>query len=298
MQHSAPENLLPAPQTFKPDHECYDTTAVSGKKFYRNVQSTPWSSKAGLVGKDVIRLVDVTRKVLDDYVLRNLSNGEFQGVVFVRSVSEAVFTTNLLRLLRQDKVDLDKVAGHLHVAAPPDKHRESFWFMEPLLSEILQTFERLAPPEQPPENDELLRAKRKLQEAGLELTPPVKRRTSELSEPSSSAKKPANQLPVQQSPAEILLVKPVEAKPSTLPTANTKEAMDKWPKAHQGQFRGQALAFKKHVAEVTGILNGAGISKPNFVAAATKYGLHAKLAARLSITNLTTFIAACHFEPA
>ena len=151
---SVPENPAAIPQSFKPDQECYDTNTVSGKKFYRNVQTTPRSSKAGLAGKDVnsTRLVDVTRKGLDDSSLRNLSNGEFQGVVFVRSVSEAVFTTNLLRLLRQDKVDLDKVAAHLHGAAPPDKHRESSRFMEPLLSEILQTFKKISPPEPSPED--------------------------------------------------------------------------------------------------------------------------------------------------
>ena len=87
--------------------------------------------------------------------------------MFVRPVSEAVFTTNLLiRLLRQDKVDLDKVAAHLHGAAPPDKHRESSRFMEPLLSEILQAFKKISPAEPSPENDELARAKRKLAAAG------------------------------------------------------------------------------------------------------------------------------------
>ena len=229
-QPSVPENPVAIPQSFKPDQECYDTNTVSGKKFYRNVQTTPWSSKAGLAGKDVnsIRLVDVTRKGLDDYSLRNLSNGEFQGVVFVmfvRSVSEAVFTTNLLRLLRQDKIDLDKVAAHLHGAAPPDKHRESSRFMEPLLSEILQTLKKISPPEPSPEdNDELVRAKRKLKAASLELSPPVKRRTSELSEPSSSARQSDHPLPVEQSPAEAILDKAVEQKPASYPTANTKAA--------------------------------------------------------------------------
>ena len=37
--------------------------------FYRNIQSTPWSSKSGLAGKDVgqLKVVDLTRKGLDDY---------------------------------------------------------------------------------------------------------------------------------------------------------------------------------------------------------------------------------------
>ena len=65
-----------------------------------------------------------------------------------------------------------------------------------------------------------------------------------------------------------------------------------------GQFRGQALAFKKYVAEVAGILHSSGIGKADFVEAATKYGLNAKLAARFSINNLATFFAACQYQAA
>ena len=54
-------------------------------------------------------------------------------MVFVRSVSEAAFASNLLRLIRQDRLDIDGSAAHLQGAAPPDKHRESARFMEPLL---------------------------------------------------------------------------------------------------------------------------------------------------------------------
>ena len=135
---------------------------VSGKKFYGNIQSTPWSSKPGLAGKDVgqLRVVDLT-KVLDDYALHNLSNGEFQSVVFVRSVSEAVFTTNLLQLIRQDRLDINGMAAHLHGAALPDKHRESALFMEPLLGEVLRTLKSIAPVAKPTEQvtEELERAK-------------------------------------------------------------------------------------------------------------------------------------------
>ena len=144
VQPSVPASSVLIPQNFHPDSTFYDT---SGKKFYRNIQSTPWSSKSGLAGKDVgqLKVVDLTRKGLDDCALRNLSNGESQSVVFVRSVSEAVFTTNLLRLIRQDRLNIDGIVTHLHGAAPPDKHREPARFMEPLLAEVLQTLKRLAP---------------------------------------------------------------------------------------------------------------------------------------------------------
>ena len=212
----------------------------SGKKFYRNIQSTPWSSKSGLPGKDVgQRVVDLTRKGLDDYALRNLRNGEFQSVVFVRAVSEAVFTTNPLQLVWQHRLDINGIAAHLHGAAPPDRHRESARFAEPLLAESLQTLKRLAPVTKPTEqvNDELGRAKRKLQAAGLELTPPAKRRQSQAADP----------VP-EQTPAQVIISKAVTDKPRSFPTATAKDAMDKWLKAHQSQFKGQAVAFKKHVS--------------------------------------------------
>ena len=135
VQPLVPASSVVIPQNFHPDSECYDTSVVSGRKFYGNIQSTSWSSKSGLAGKDVgqLKVVDLTRKGLDDYAyaLRNLSNREFQSAVFVRTVSEAVFTTNLLRLIRQDRLDIDGIAAHLHGAAPPDKHRESARFTEP-----------------------------------------------------------------------------------------------------------------------------------------------------------------------
>ena len=105
-------------------------TPVSNKKFFRNIQSTPWSTKSGLAGKDVanLRVAELTRKGLDDYSLRCLSNGEFQSIVFVKSISETVFVSNLLRHIRQERIDLDAVAAHMHGPAPPDKHKESARF--------------------------------------------------------------------------------------------------------------------------------------------------------------------------
>ena len=162
VQPSVPASTVTIPQSFHPDKECYDTSVVSAKKFYRNIQSTPWSSKSGLAGKDVgqLRVVDLTRKGLDDYALRNLSNGEFQSVAFVRSVSERFHYQPLLRLIRQDRLDIDGMAAHLHGAAPPNKHRESARFMEPLLGEVLRTLKSLAPVAKPTEqvNEELERA--------------------------------------------------------------------------------------------------------------------------------------------
>ena len=173
-----PESNVSIPSTFVSDWECYDTKPASNKKFFRNIQSTPWSTKSGLAGKDVasLRVTDLTRKGLDDYSLRCLSNGEFQSIVFVKSISEAVFVSNLLRHIRQERIDLDAVAAHMHGPAPPDKHKESARFMQPLLGEIVSTIKTKAPPSassssQSPEAEQLAKAKRKLEEAGIDLTP-------------------------------------------------------------------------------------------------------------------------------
>ena len=63
------------PSTFVPDQDHLDTTSVSGRKFLKYVQSTPWSVKAGLAGTEVsqLRVTDLTRKGLHEFRLRCLS---------------------------------------------------------------------------------------------------------------------------------------------------------------------------------------------------------------------------------
>ena len=194
------------------------------------------------------------------------------------------------------------MAAHMHGAAPPDKHREPARFMEPLLGEVLRTLKSIFPVAKPTEhvNEELERAKRKLQQAGLELTPPAKRRQSQADEPARASTDVSAPLPVvpEQSPAEAILSKAVTEKPVAFPTAVTQSAMDKWLKAHQAQFKGQTVAFKKHVAQVCTVLQNSSASKAEYVSAAAKYGLNEKLDGRMSITNLSTFIAACQYEAA
>ena len=191
-QSSVLGGTVSIPSSFTPDWECYDTNSVSNKKFFRNIQSTPWSTKNGLAGKGIadLRVTELARKGLDDFSLRCLSNGEFQSIVFVKSISEAVFVSNLLRHIRQDRSDLDAVAANMHGPAPPDKHKESARFMQPLLGEVVSTSKSHAPAPtvssaQSPESAELAKAKRKLQEAGIALTPGKKARAAQGS-PSST----------------------------------------------------------------------------------------------------------------
>ena len=191
----------------------------------------PWSTKSGLAGKDIadLRVTELTRKGLDDFSLRCLSNGEFQSIAFVKSISEAVFVSNLLGHIRQDRLDLDAVAANMHGSAPPDKQKESARFMQPLLGEVVSTIKSSAPAPamssaQSPESDELARAKRKLQEAGIALTPEKKPRAAQGS-PSSTG--PALPTTGSKSPGEQILEKELATKPNTVPSSHSKEAMDK-----------------------------------------------------------------------
>ena len=145
--------------------------------------------------------------------------------------------------------------------------------MEPLLGEVLRTLKCIVPVAKPAEqvNEELERAKRKLQQAGLELTPPAKRRQSQAADP-AGATDASVPLPVvpEQSPAEAILSKAVTEKPVSFPTAVTQSAMDKWLKAHQAQFKGQTIAFKKHVAQVCTVLHNSSASKAEYVSSCSQ----------------------------
>ena len=87
--------------------------------------------------------------------------------------------------------------------AQPDKHKESARFMQPLLGEIVSSIKTNAPPVP----------------ASCSQTLP------EL--PTTSTK----------TPAEQKLEKELSDKPSSVPSASTQDAVDKWLKKHQSQFR-------------------------------------------------------------
>ena len=269
------------------------------QKVFFTVQSTPWSTKSGLAGKDVAnhRAAELTRKGLDDYSLRCVSNGEFQSIVFVKSISEAVLVSNLLRHIRQDRIDLDAVAAHMHGPAPPDKHKQYSRFMQPLLGEIVSTIKANSPPapassSQTPGAEQLAKAKRKLQEAGIDLTP-VKQPEVEPSETAPALPTASTTTPVEQ-----ILERELSSNPSSVPSASSQDAVDKWLKKHQGQFRGKAAAFKKHVAEVRSIFKSSEAKRQDLVDTAVRYGLRKSHASKMSFANLSTFTGACQFEAA
>ena len=310
-----PSGTSPPSQSSVPSGKCfqsrrrllltgYVTIAIPcrTRSFFRNIQSTPWSTKSGLAGKDIadLRVTELTRKGLDDFSFRCVSKGEFQSIVFVRSISEAVFVSNLLRHIRQDRIDLDAVAANMHGPAPPDKHKESARFMQPLLGEVVSTIKstplhlwRRAPRALKVQSWQKPRGScRKL---ALLLTPEKKPRAAQNS-PSSTG--PSLPTKGTKTPAEEILEKELTTPPSTVPGSTSNEAVEKWLKKHQSQFRGKASAFKKHVADVVSVFQASEATKQDLAETAVKYGLQKKHADRMSFHILSTFICACQFQAA
>ena len=180
-------------------------------------------------------------------------------------MSEAVFTTNLLRLIRQDRLDIDGIAAHLRGAAPPDKHGESARFMEALLAEVLQTLKSLAPLAKPTEqvNEESERAKRKLQAAGLDSTPPAKRRQSPAADPARASTDAPTPFPVvpEQTPCRGHFVQSSDRET----TFGLPECYGQVAKSPPSTIQRANCAFKKHVAEVRNVLQNSSASKAEYV---------------------------------
>ncbi|OLP96054.1 hypothetical protein AK812_SmicGene21728 [Symbiodinium microadriaticum] len=200
----------------------------------------------------------------------------------------------LISRIRDDRIDLDAVAAHMHGPAPPDKHKESVRFMQPLLGEIVSTIKANSPPapassSQSPEAEQLARANRKLDEAGIVLT---------LVKQPEGAPSPALPTASTKTPDEQTLEKELSSNPSSVPSASSQDAVNKWLKKHQGQFRGKAAAFKKLVAEACLVFKSSEAKRQDLVDTAMKYGLQKSHATKMSFANLSTFIGACQFEAA
>ena len=201
----APNPVIPA--NFKSDDKFFDSTAVgSGNhQFHRVIQSTDWSRKAQLAGRPVddLRVHERCFRGLSEFSLRMLSEGRFQSIVWTRDSAESVLVTQLLKCIREMKADIDLVALEClkEKSLPaPDKHKQASAFMRPLVDTLLKEVKSRVPApasSSQVESEELIRAKAKLAQAGLALTP--RKPIAELSSPGGSPEKPglSGTLPVE-----------------------------------------------------------------------------------------------------
>ena len=185
---------------------------------HKNVQPTEWSRKSGLAGRDItdIRAYELSHRGLGDFSFRLLSEGRHQSIVWARSGSESVLMTALLKKIRESNVSIDDAAKACHTGAAPDKQKEAMRFMEPLAQDLLKCVLAKAPVRTSDASDELAKAKAKLAEHGIVMSPLKRKSGSDVDTPDSDGKRAKPQMPLidpdaqdaAQSEAQKLLIDP------------------------------------------------------------------------------------------
>ena len=300
---------IPVPASFQSDATFFDRQVMHGHQLYRCVQATPWSVKHNLAGRSVdsLRVAELARGGLNEYSMRLLSEGTFQGLTFTRSISESVLVANCLKGLRNMQVNVDEVATACHDGPVPDKHKESAKFMAPLVEELLEVVKSHVPQPAQAATKELERAKRKLAEAGLELTPVKAPRrsgasSSAKSKPSSTDKTADVELPTAETDPDCgdsqrdLLNDRVRTV-GIQPTGHKDEEIDAWASGCANVLSCSEEDFRAHLDSVRKSLKKHS-SKPELVAAAKRFGLDPSLASRLNMRNLSAVIAVCQYQSA
>ena len=112
----------------------------------------------------------------------------FQSIVWTRNTAERVLVTQLLKGIREMNADVDAVALEcikVQGWPVPDKHKQAASFMEPLVDVLLKEIkgrDLAAAASFSADSEELIRAKTKLAQAGLALTPRKPAAPSQVSE--------------------------------------------------------------------------------------------------------------------
>ena len=116
------------------------------------IQPTAWSRKKGIHGLDPLELPvhQLCRYGLQEFSLRPLSAGRFLGLVCTRSVAESVSTAQLLKSMRENAVDIDIIADHLHqtnssTTSIPSKNDQPVESIAPLIHEVVTKLKALQP---------------------------------------------------------------------------------------------------------------------------------------------------------
>jgi hypothetical protein len=184
--------------------------------------------------------------------------------------------------------------------------------MGPLVEELLQVVKSHVPQPAQTATKELERAKRKLAEAGLELTPVKAPRkaaasSSAKSKPGQSHKPIDVELPTaepdqnegnsQFGVSEPDLLKDPVRTVGIQPTGHKDADIDAWANGCAKVLNCSEEDFRAHVETVRKSLKKSS-TKPELVAAAKEFGLNAALASRLNVRNLTAVIAVCQYQSA
>ncbi|CAE7367804.1 unnamed protein product, partial [Symbiodinium sp. KB8] len=175
-------------------------------------------------------------------------------------------------------------------------------FMEPLAQELMNCIAAKAPVQNSDASEELAKAKAKLAQHGIEVSP-LKRKQE--SEPGSSdqqgkrAKPPMPIVDVEPKPptdVQKLLAEP-KRKLDSRPKGATDDHVTDWLNTFKTkpEFKGKHTKLVKYVKIVQDLLK-TGTAKDEIVSAAVRFGLDAKLVSRLPLKNLSATIAVAQFE--
>ena len=288
-------------------------------QFHRVIQSTDWSRKAQLAGRSVedLRVHELCFRGMNEFSLRMLSEGRFQSIVWTRNTAESVLVTQLLKSIREMKADVDAVALECikEQGLPvPDKHKQAASFMEPLVDVLLKEIKSRVPAAAASSSadfEELIRAKAKLAQAGLALTP---RKPAAPSQASESPSKPGKSqgLPIdnqrgtkrkaeEQDPSsqvrKLLSGKPVTSLKDNRRKSVSNEHVESWMQTSKQQYKGKFRELNKHVNFVVKLLSE-NADRNEILEAAIKFGLDGKFAARLNISSLSKCIAVAKYQAA
>ena len=179
------------PSSFVSDYQHFDKTPLGkgAHVLYKQVQPTEWSRKSGLAGRDVTDILayELSHRGLGDFSFCLLSEGRHQSIVWARSGSESGLLTALLKKIRESGISIDEAAKACHMDASPDKHKEAMRFMEPLAQELMNCIAAKVPVQNSDASEELAKAKAKLAQHGIEMSP-LKRKQEPEPGPSDQAR--------------------------------------------------------------------------------------------------------------
>ena len=161
--------------------EHYDSNTNLGGPVYKQIQASSWSRRRGIHGQDPLTLPasSLLRYGSEDHAIRLLSQGKFVGIVPTRTVAESVFTSQLLKSLRDQSIDLDLVAEATHKGPVPSKQNDPAKFFGPLVQHIVDEVKAKQPVQNSLEQvqklasteAQLAKAQQKLQQHGIQISP-------------------------------------------------------------------------------------------------------------------------------
>ena len=164
------------------------------------------------------------------------------------------------------------------------------------------------------ESEELIRAKAKLAQAGLALTPHKLIGNAEPSSPSGSPENPGSSgaLPVEgqrgkkrkaepedcsSQVRKLLTGRAINTLKDNRPKSVSTEHVEAWMQEFKQQYKGKFRELNKHVNFVVKLLTE-NADKHEMVEAAIKFGLDRMFATRLNISSLSKCIAAAKYQAA